>query len=907
MAGEKIVQHPPMRAKDRPLLAPEFVQTSAMDCGPAALMCLLKGFGVAADYARLREACQTGVDGTSIDTLEDVARQLGLRVDQLLAPLDHLFLPEAALLPALVVTVLPTGAPHFVVVWRVQGPYVQIMDPAAGRRWLTRQKFMQSLYHHQPVVSALAWREWAGTDGFCNPLRARLRSVGGAPAQVERLVESALALPEWRPLALLDAATRLVTTLVESQSLRRGPAAFRLVTELLEQRQPGAEEETLIPAALWSVRPSPPETGDTLSELLTVTGAVVMVVRGRLAVAESGEHQVEPPPNTSGQNRPHQAGLESVLSPPTQPLRAVLQALRADGWLVPSLVLPAALLAAGSVTLEAALFRGLMGLTETTGFGAQPLLLAVGVLFFGGVLWLLEGTLGALVRRLGRRLETRLRIALLTKIPQLGDRYFHSRLIADMAHRAYSLYQLHSLPGLGVRLVQLGCQLLLTSAGVVWLAPESRWAVLTLLLCVCGAAFLSRPLLGERDLRVRTHVGALSRFYLDALLGLLPVRAHSAERSLRREHEMLLVRWARALSEQTGIELILRAAVALAGIGGACWIVLTYLAGGGEASGVLLLLYWALNLPVLSQELVSNTQRYLTSRNHLSRVLEPLSTPVEEPQAVHPPPVSSAAPALTFQQVTVVASGQTLLRQVELTVAPGEHVAIVGASGAGKSSLVGLLLGWQQPASGQLLVDGVPLIGPHLASLRRRTAWVDPAVQLWNRSLVANLRYGESARPDLPLEPVLAQADLFDLLRALPDGLATRLGEGGALVSGGEGQRVRLGRALFRSGIRLAILDEPFRGLDRRQRRQLLAVARHHWETATLLYVTHDISETQEFARVLVLEGGQVVEDGPPQKLLSESNSHYRRLWQADAATQQHLWGERHWRQLHMADGQLTE
>ncbi|MCX6043260.1 MAG: cysteine peptidase family C39 domain-containing protein, partial [Caldilinea sp.] len=348
MAREKIVQNPPMMAKDRPLLAPEFVQTSAMDCGPAALMCLLKGFGVAADYARLREACQTGVDGTSIDTLEDVARQLGLRVDQLLAPLDHLFLPEAALLPALVVTVLPTGAPHFVVVWRVQGPYVQIMDPAAGRRWLTRQKFMQSLYRHQPVVSALFWRKWAGTDGFCNPLRARLRSVGGTPVQVERLVESALALPEWRPLALLDAATRLVTTLVESQSLRRGPAAFRLVTELLEQRQPG--EEALIPAALWSVWPPPPETDDRPPDLLTVTGAVVMAVRGRLAVSETGERPVEPSLNASGQNRPHQAGLASVFSAPTPPLRAVLQALRADGWLVPSLVLPAAILAAGSVT-----------------------------------------------------------------------------------------------------------------------------------------------------------------------------------------------------------------------------------------------------------------------------------------------------------------------------------------------------------------------------------------------------------------------------------------------------------------------------------------------------------------------------------------------------------------------------
>ncbi|MEZ4556997.1 MAG: cysteine peptidase family C39 domain-containing protein [Caldilineaceae bacterium] len=78
------------------------MQTSAMDCGPAALTCLLEGFGIPSSYARLREACQTDVDGTSINTLEDVAQQLGLQAEQMMAPADHLLLPRP-LLPALVV------------------------------------------------------------------------------------------------------------------------------------------------------------------------------------------------------------------------------------------------------------------------------------------------------------------------------------------------------------------------------------------------------------------------------------------------------------------------------------------------------------------------------------------------------------------------------------------------------------------------------------------------------------------------------------------------------------------------------------------------------------------------------------------------------------------------------------
>lgn len=106
----------------RTLLAPEVVQTSAMDCGPASLKSLLEGFGIPISYGRLREACQTDVDGSSIDTMEELAMRLGLAADQIMVPVDHLLLSESASLPGIVVVRLPNGFTHFVVIWRVHGP-----------------------------------------------------------------------------------------------------------------------------------------------------------------------------------------------------------------------------------------------------------------------------------------------------------------------------------------------------------------------------------------------------------------------------------------------------------------------------------------------------------------------------------------------------------------------------------------------------------------------------------------------------------------------------------------------------------------------------------------------------------------------------------------------------------------
>jgi ABC-type multidrug transport system fused ATPase/permease subunit len=206
-----------------------------------------------------------------------------------------------------------------------------------------------------------------------------------------------------------------------------------------------------------------------------------------------------------------------------------------------------------------------------------------------------------------------------------------------------------------------------------------------------------------------------------------------------------------------------------------------------------------------------------------------------------------------------------------------------------------------------MLVDGEPLQGPRLERLRRETAWVDPAVQLWNRSFLENLLYGMPTDSALSVAWAIDQADLRSVLEKLPDGLQTPLGEGGGLVSGGEGQRVRLGRALLRSGVRLVILDEPFRGLDREQRRELLTRARSLWRHATLLCITHDVSETQAFARVLVIEEGQIVEDGPPTDLANRPESRYRAMLTTEAVVREELWSSGAWRRLDLKEGLLLE
>jgi ATP-binding cassette subfamily B protein len=871
-----------MKARAR-LIVPEVVQTSNMDCGPAALKCLLEGFGIRANYGRLREACQTDVDGTSIDAIEAAACELGLNAEQVIVPLDHVMLDEAECLPAIAVVVLASGVTHFVVPWRRHGRLVQVMDPAVGRRFAPVERFRGELFVHRMAVSAADWRDYAGSERFLVPLRARLTKLGDAGGG-GRLLGKAIADPGWRSIAALDAAVRTAKSLVDSGAIRRGAEAMRVVETFFSSSEN-------IPEHYWYAAAG--ESTEDGCEQVMLQGAVLVRALGKAAAAADGDRASPTSPEL----------IAALEQPASRPGRDLIQLLRADGAFTPAALFAAIALASGGVMLEAILLRGLVGATSHT---VSPLL---ALIVFSVALLLVELPLASGLLRVGRRLEIRLRLAFLRKIPRLGDRYFQSRLKSDMAERSHGIHLIRRLPELGGQLVRSSFELALTTAGIIWLDPASAGIALVAALLALAIPIVAQPLLVERDLRLRTHSGALSHFYLDALLGLFAIHSHGAQPAVRRSHESLLVEWARAGLSLQRLVIALEALQFAAGFGLAVWLLMTYLGRHVETGAILLLVYWALNLPALGQEIAIVAWQYPSNRNITLRLLEPLGAMEQAPAvtAETRKPPSSEGVAVKLDHVSVRAAGHTILHDVNLEIPAGQHVAIVGHSGAGKSSLVGILLGWYRTAEGCVLVDDEVLDESRVASLRREIAWVDPAVQVWNRSLEENLRYGLTDGVWVSIEEAIHTGQLAGVPRKLGRGLDTPLGESGGLLSGGEAQRVRFARALLRPGVRLAILDEPFRGLDLEQRRFLLERAREAWHRATLLCITHDVSETLAFKRVLVVESGRIVEDGNPAELAGNEHSRFRAMLDADRTVQEALWTDRSWRRIRLEYRELRE
>ena len=171
------------------------------------------------------------------------------------------------------------------------------------------------------------------------------------------------------------------------------------------------------------------------------------------------------------------------------------------------------------------MFRGWFDLTRHLKLSGQRLAALAGILVFLLGLLALEWPAALGLLRLGRHLELRLRTLFLLKIPRLTDRYFQSRLISDMAFRAHALHVTRELPELAGQFLRSAASLILTVAAIAWLYPSAVVPVALAVVAAMGVPLLFQPALIERDLRYREIGGALSRFYLDALIGLRAIQA----------------------------------------------------------------------------------------------------------------------------------------------------------------------------------------------------------------------------------------------------------------------------------------------------------------------------------------------------------------------------------------------
>ncbi|MBS1239944.1 MAG: ATP-binding cassette protein [Proteobacteria bacterium] len=245
------------------------------------------------------------------------------------------------------------------------------------------------------------------------------------------------------------------------------------------------------------------------------------------------------------------------------------------------------------------------------------------------------------------------------------------------------------------------------------------------------------------------------------------------------------------------------------------------------------------------------------------------------PVALPQPPRGSIA----FQNVTFRYPTRLEVAAVEdfsLSVEPGETVAIVGPSGAGKSTLFQLAERFYDPQAGTIRIDGVPLTSADPAEVRRRIAFVPQEGTLFAANARDNLRYGNWDAGDEAIWDAARAANAEDFLKALPQGLDTFLGEGGARLSGGQRQRVAIARALLRDAP-ILLLDEATSALDAESERLVQDALERLMEDRTTLVIAHRLATVRAADRIVVMDGGKIVEQGNHAEL-SAAGGLYARL-----------------------------
>lgn len=233
--------------------------------------------------------------------------------------------------------------------------------------------------------------------------------------------------------------------------------------------------------------------------------------------------------------------------------------------------------------------------------------------------------------------------------------------------------------------------------------------------------------------------------------------------------------------------------------------------------------------------------------------------------------------AVTFENVTVVYPGKDAptLKSFSLEIKQGERVALVGQSGSGKTTLVNLIARFLEPSEGRILIDGQDISKVSHRSLRRQMAFVTQDVVLFDSTLKDNLTYGLGNVTECDIQKALEVASLTELVQALPEGLETRVGEGGNMLSGGQKQRVSIARAFLKNAP-ILIMDEATSALDSKTEQQVVKAMNRLREGRTCITVAHRLGSVMEANRVFVMSAGKVIEEGSPQKLIQMKGFFYR-------------------------------
>jgi ATP-binding cassette subfamily C protein CydD len=532
-----------------------------------------------------------------------------------------------------------------------------------------------------------------------------------------------------------------------------------------------------------------------------------------------------------------------------------------------------------------------------------PILLALAGLAVAraALAWLQE----ALAQRVSARVRLAVRDRLARRLLALGPRFASGERTGELANtlvggvEALDAYVAQYLPQATLAVLVPA----LVLAAVAWSDPLSAVVLLLTFPLVPLFMWLIGSAAEARTRRQWTALSRLAARFHDALSGLATLRAFGRADDEARVLEQVGERHRALTLDVLRLAMVSALALeALATLGTAVVAVqvglrLLYARLGFEDALFVLVLAPEFYRPL--RALGAAYHAGMAGREAAARMLEILEAEalLAAPAVLAPAPAVAPAPVqwamakarpprIRFESVRVVheARRAAALDGFTLEIPAGETLALVGPTGAGKTTAAHLLLRFLEPSVGRILVDDTPLAELAPEAWRRSLAWVPQQPRLFHGSLGENLLLGRPDAGPEAVERALRLAQLEELVRELPRGLETEVGEGGARLSGGEAQRVALARALLRDAPVL-VLDEPTAQLDLATEAAVVEGVRELCRGRTVLLVAHRLTTVAAASRVALVASGRVIEEGAPAALAT-SGAVYPRLvaaWEGTA------------------------
>lgn len=418
--------------------------------------------------------------------------------------------------------------------------------------------------------------------------------------------------------------------------------------------------------------------------------------------------------------------------------------------------------------------------------------------------------------------------------------------------------------------------------GLLWFPPSRKLTLISMVVlpvCMLPLAIYTRKV--RRSSRaMQTHTAELSGVMSESLTGNRIIKAYNLEPTVVQQFRTVATKFIghyMRIVRSTEIPGPLLESVGAIGVA----LVLGYLAlsGGPRPSSgsflVVILAIFSMYKPLKNLTRLHNNLEQ--ARAASENVFMLLATENTIPEPARPKPLHATDADVVFDQVDFSYGDKPVLHEISFAAKPGQLVALVGASGSGKSTITSLLLRFYDPQRGAILIGGTDLREVSTRELRNQIAIVTQETVLFNQSIYRNIELGRPGATQAEIYDAARHAYAYDFIMEKPKGFETVVGEKGVVLSGGQRQRIAIARAILKDAP-ILILDEATSSLDTESERAVQAALEQLMKGRTTICVAHRLSTIQNADLILVLENGRIVDSGTHSQLI-EGRGIYSRLY----------------------------